>query len=158
MKTVTTSKSVTTAPASAAKLDLYLDRLAASHSPTGRLIFALDATASREPTWDAATTLTASMFQAVTAIDIQLTHYRGVNEWRAERWTSSADVLTELMSKVRCASGATQIGRILDHAKKENARRKVSALVFVGDCFEEDADAICATAEVGPACVPLSGR
>jgi hypothetical protein len=142
---------VSTAPASAAKLDLYLDRLAAHHTPTGRLIFALDATASREPTWDAATTLTASMFAAVTALDVQLVFYRGVNECRASSWTSDARVLTKWMSSVRCAAGATQIGRILAHAKKEDAKQKVSALVFVGDAVEENPDTLCVRFDKGSA-------
>jgi hypothetical protein len=143
---MTTNKSVSITPASATKLDLYLDRLAAHHTPPGRLIFALDATASREPTWDAAVTLTAAMFAAVTALDVQLVYYRGVNECRSSSWVSDGRVLTNLMSKVRCAAGMTQVERILDHARKENAKQKVSALVFVGDAFEEEADAICVTA------------
>jgi len=42
------------APASAAKLDAFLDHLAAHTSNHGRIVFALDATASRQPTWDPA--------------------------------------------------------------------------------------------------------
>jgi hypothetical protein len=41
----------------------------------GRLIFALDATASREPTWDMAAQLQASMFEQAAMIgglDVQL--------------------------------------------------------------------------------------
>lgn len=145
---------ITTGPASAAKLELYLDRLAARTSAPGSLVFALDATASRQPTWDAAASLTASMFAAVTALNvrlnIQLVHYRGVDECRAWNWTSNASTLNGFMSKVRCSAGATQIGRVLQHAKKENAKQKIAALVFVGDSCEEDADALCAQAKQLP--------
>jgi hypothetical protein len=142
---VTSNKFVSITPASPAKLDLYLDRLAA-HSSTGRLIFALDATASREPTWDTAATLTAAMFKAVTLLDVQLVYYRGVNECRMSPWVSEGRVLTGLMSKVRCAPGETQIGKILAHARRENAKQKVSALVFIGDCCEENPVTLCAAA------------
>jgi hypothetical protein len=149
-----TTNAITTGPASAAKLDLYLDRLAARTSAPGWLIFALDATASREATWDAAASLTAAMFTAVTALNIrlniQLTHYRGVDECRAWNWTSDARVLTNYMSKVRCSAGATQLGKILTHARKENAKQKIAALVFVGDSCEENPDTLCAKARELP--------
>ena len=146
-----TTKSVTTAPASAAKLDLYLDRLAARHVPTGNLIFSLDATGSREQAWDAAVTLTASMFEAVgNKLNLQLVYYGGVKTFRWTGWVSDARAFNAPMSKVRCDTGATQITRLLDHAKKENTKRKISALVFVGDAFEEDADAVCAMAKELP--------
>ncbi|HEV7994737.1 MAG TPA: VWA domain-containing protein, partial [Stellaceae bacterium] len=46
----------------------------------GRLIFALDATASREPTWDRACRIQGEMFEATAALgglEIQLVFYRG---------------------------------------------------------------------------------
>jgi hypothetical protein len=125
-----TDKFVTTAPTSSAKLDLYLDRLAAQNPTTGRLIFALDATASREPTWDTAATLTAAMFEAVTALDVQLVYYRGINECRASPWVSDARTLTGKMKTVRCEAGETQIDRILAHARKAERRRQAKS---VGD-------------------------
>jgi len=56
----------------------------AAHRP--QLIFALDATASREPTWEKATTLQSQMFAeaaSVGALDLQLVYYRGHDECRA---------------------------------------------------------------------------
>ena len=50
------------------------------------------------------------------------------------------------MKKVRCEAGETQIGRILDHARKEDIKQKVSALVFIGDACEENPDTLCAAA------------
>src|SRR5262247_1762928 len=52
----------------------------------GRLIFALDATMSRQPTWDTACRLQADMFREAAAIgglDVQLVYYRGLAECRA---------------------------------------------------------------------------
>ena len=42
--------------------------------------------------------------------------------------------------RVACLAGHTQIARVLKHALKEAKTRKVNALVFVGDCLEEDLD------------------
>jgi hypothetical protein len=106
----------------------------------GRLIFALDATASREPTWDMACQLHGEMFDEVAKIgglDVQLVFYRG-RECKASDWVSDARALTDVMTKVECLTGYTQIGKVLAHARKENSRQRVSALVFVGDAMEEE--------------------
>src|SRR5262245_47517993 len=87
----------------------------------GRLIFALDATMSRQPMWDMACSLQADMFREVAAIgglDVQLVYYRGLGECRASRWVSDARQLGGLMEKIDCRGGNTQIGRILAHARK----------------------------------------
>src|SRR5262249_6651435 len=115
----------------------------------GRLIFALDATMSRQPTWDEACRLQADMFQETAAIgglDVQLAYYRGLSECRTSRFVSDARLLGGLMEKIDCRGGHTQIGRILAHARHESEARKVQALVFVGDAMEEPLDDLCASA------------
>ena len=115
----------------------------------GRLIFALDATMSRQPTWDAACQLQADMFREAAAIgglDVQLLYYRGLTECRASGWVSQPERLASLMERIDCRGGHTQIGRILGHARKETERHKVQALVFVGDAMEEAIDDLCAAA------------
>ena len=55
----------------------------ASTGRRGRLIFALDATVSRQPTWDQACHIQAEMFQeteALGGLDVQLVYYRGFRE------------------------------------------------------------------------------
>lgn len=82
----------------------------------GQLVFALDATASREPAWAAASELTAAMFGTVAAIgglDVQLCYYRGHNECTVSRWHSDASALTAVMRRVSCVAGFTQIRRVL---------------------------------------------
>jgi hypothetical protein len=124
----------------------------------GRLIFALDATMSRQPTWDEACRLQADMFQEAAAIgglDVQLAYYRGLSECRASRFVSDARMLGDLMEKIACRGGHTQIGRILAHARNETETKKVQALVFVGDAMEESLDDLCASAgELGLLGVP----
>jgi len=109
----------------------------------GRLIFAMDATMSREPTWDHACGIQAEMFKEAAALgglDVQLVYYRGFGECRASRWVSDPHGLLRLMTGVTCRAGHTQIGKILAHAERETRKRKVNALVFVGDALEEDID------------------
>lgn len=115
----------------------------------GRLIFAMDATMSRQPTWDLALSLQAEMFKAVDrtgGLSVQLAYFRGMGEARTSRWTDEAGELARLMTTVSCRGGATQIGRMLEHARDEHARMPVNAFVFVGDAMEEPIDRLCATA------------
>jgi hypothetical protein len=115
----------------------------------GRLVFAMDATMSRRPTWDLALSLQADMFQAVEevgSLDVQLVYFRGHDECRASKWVSEPAALARLMTRVSCHGGLTQIGRVLAHARAECLETKVNALVYVGDCMEENVDALCAKA------------
>jgi hypothetical protein len=115
----------------------------------GRLIFALDATMSRQPLWDTACRLQGDMFRETAAIgglDVQLIYYRGLGECRASRFVSDARELGGLMEKIDCRGGRTQIAKILSHTRRETEKQKVQALVFVGDAMEEPIDDLCAIA------------
>jgi hypothetical protein len=136
-----------------------LKTLAPTSSGTrGRLIFALDATASRQPTWDTACSLQAEMFREVATIgslDVQLVYYRGISECRASRWISNPEQLAKTMSQIVCNAGTTQIEKVLIHASKESKLLRVSALVFVGDAMEENPDKLAhAASELGRFGVP----
>jgi hypothetical protein len=124
----------------------------------GRLIFALDATASRQPTWDQAAQIQGEMFiqtAALGGLEIQLCCYRGFGEFKVSPWlTRSADLL-RMMTSVFCRAGQTQIRKVLKHAINETKARRVAALVFVGDCVEEDIDELGTLAgELGVLGVP----
>ena len=109
-------------------------------SGTGRLIFALDATASREPTWDLASQVQGEMFLEAArlgGLEVQLVFYRGFAECKSTGWVRDGQELVRLMRAVRCVAGRTQLHRVLRHAAAEARRRPVQALVFVGDCMEE---------------------
>jgi hypothetical protein len=117
--------------------------------PRGRMVFALDATMSRQPTWDSACRLQSEMFReaaAVGGLDIQLVYYRGFGECGASKWVSETGRLGELMSCISCRGGHTQIGKVLQHARREAEVNKVQVLVFVGDAMEEKLDELCAAA------------
>jgi hypothetical protein len=124
----------------------------------GRLMFAMDATASREPTWDRACQIQGEMFTETAALgglDIQLCYYRGYGEFEASPWLSSADALLQRMTSASCRAGQTQIEKVLRQAIEQTNQKKVQALVFVGDCMEEDVDRLCHLAgELGMLGVP----
>jgi hypothetical protein len=122
---------------------------ASTSSGRGRLIFALDATMSRQPTWDLAQALQVKMFQVAAqlgGLDVQLIYFRGFNECRASRFVSGGRGLAELMGRIEVRGGETQIRRVLAHARDEAKRAKVGALVFIGDAMEESPDALASLA------------
>jgi hypothetical protein len=125
----------------------------------GRLVFALDATMSRQPTWDMACALQADMFREAAvsgSLDIRLVYYRGLNECRASGWISDSAHLAKLMGGIACQGGNTQIGKVLSEARREAVASGVRAVVFVGDAMEEAIDALCAKAgELGLLKVPV---
>ncbi|WP_282607362.1 VWA domain-containing protein [Pelagibius sp. Alg239-R121] len=133
---------------SGAEVDAFLRKVAQSTAPApeggrGRLIFAMDATASRQPTWDQACHIQAEMFKETSALgglEIQLVFYRGFGECKASSWIANADELLRRMTSVSCFAGHTQIGKVLNRAIGETKKKKVGALVFVGDAVEEDID------------------
>lgn len=111
-----------------------------------RLVFAIDATASRQPTWDTACHLQAGMFEATRAIGglaIQLCYYRGFNGFKASAWLTGSDALGQQMARVSCEGGHTQIARLLRHGLATHQATPVQALVFIGDAVEENPDTLC---------------
>jgi hypothetical protein len=147
-------KDLPTERPSADPVETFLKEVAQTPPPPpgsgrGRLIFAMDATASREPTWDRACQVQGQMFletAALGGLDVQLVYYRGFDECRASRWVDNPGDLVRLMTGVFCLAGQTKLGRVLKHAVRETEKKRVAALVFVGDCFEETLDEVGQTA------------
>jgi len=153
-------------PAGAARtadVDAFLRKVAATPTTRaggrGRLIFAMDATASREPTWDRACHIQGEMFgetAALGGLEIQLVYYRGFGECKASGWLTRSDELLRRMTGVFCLGGRTQIEKVLKRAVTETKKKRVNALVFVGDCMEEDVDLLCHLAgQLGMLGVPV---
>jgi len=142
------------APSPRAEIDAFLAQVKAIGPTTpagarGRLIFALDATMSRQPTWDSACRLQGEMFReaaSVGGLDIQLLYYRGFGECRSSKWVSQTERLADLMGRIDCRGGQTQIGKVLAHARREADAEAIPVLVFVGDAMEESLDTLCAAA------------
>jgi hypothetical protein len=148
---------------STTEVDAFLAKMQSLTAETtttgGRLIFALDATASRHDTWDMACQLQGDMFREVATIgglSVQLVYYRGLTECRSSRWVTQSEHLSGLMTRIDCRAGRTQIGKVLAHARRETELLKVSALVFVGDASEEEDDKLLPAAyELGRLGVPV---
>jgi hypothetical protein len=116
-------------------------------SPSARLMFALDATASRETTWSEARRLHATMFDVAAEfqgnLQVQLCYYQGVALFQCSKWLEDALALKKVMAPIRCLGGYTQIEAVLHHAIKETKRAPIKAVVFIGDAVEEDPDRLC---------------
>ena len=125
----------------------------------GRLVLAMDATMSRQHSWDMALEIQGDMFAEagrIGGLDVQLVYFRGFGECRASKWTPDTAVLARLMSGIRCQGGRTQIGRVLKHLKGEAAAGKVNACIYIGDALEEDIDSLAELAgEVGLLGIPV---
>jgi hypothetical protein len=118
---------------------------AAATTAVQRLLFAIDATASRQPTWDLASELHAELFAEVERLGhvaVQLVYFRGLADFRASPWLTTPAELRTRMLEVTCAGGRTQIVRVLRHATEEAARAPVRALIYIGDAFEESLPAL----------------
>jgi hypothetical protein len=141
----------------ASAVSAFLDQVnampAVAAGARGKLVIALDATMSRQPTWDLACSLQADMFRTAASIGglmMQLVYFRGLAECRASRYVSDSAALSTMMNKIRCEGGQTQIIRVLDHLRDAATHDGVRAFVYVGDAMEESADKILARAgEIG---------
>ena len=146
-----------------AQVQAFLEQVARTPSvkpagARGRLLFGMDATASREPTWDMACQIQGEMFAETASLgglDVKLVFYRGFRELKTSGWLSTSEQLIPVMTRVRCLGGQTQLERLLRYAASETRKARIGALVFVGDAMEEDVDAVCAAAgELGMLGVP----
>lgn len=130
-----------------------------SGSGSGRLVLAMDATLSRQHSWDQALAIQSEMFREagrVGGLAMQLVYFRSFDECRASKWTGDTEALARLMSSIRCQGGNTQIGRVLKHLRAEAGAGKVNACVYVGDAMEENIDDLAKVAgEIGLLGVPI---
>jgi hypothetical protein len=122
-----------------------------SAKQTGRIIFAMDATASRSHVWDTVSKIQKDMFSAIDRLgelEIKLMYFRGDGECKASPWLKDEGNLLRLLDKVTCMAGPTQILRVLDHASSEHDKSDVHALIFIGDSCEEEFSGIETKAEI----------
>lgn len=139
----------------------FLSKVAALPKSGGdaRLIFSLDATASRQGTWDVASQLQNEMFlsaQSLGGLNVQLCYFRGFGEFFSSDWQSNPDELLRIMSTIQCQAGATQLHRLLQHAIDEDQYTKIKCLIYIGDAMEENIDLLAQLAgKLGLLNVPL---
>jgi hypothetical protein len=108
----------------------------ATETPAGRsrLVFAVDATASRSAAWGAAKKLQDKLFAAVPGeLDVALAVHGGNKLHTFTPFTANAMELRKLAATVRCRAGHTRLLDILARSLNTGA----SVMVYIGDVFEE---------------------
>ncbi|MBV6657801.1 MAG: VWA domain-containing protein [Devosiaceae bacterium] len=133
------------ATSNSADVDAFVQAMQSAPQPSGqgRLLFALDATLSRERTWDRACHIQAQMFaeaDKVNGLAMKFVYFRGFDECRASGWKTDGKALARAMAGIQTLGGQTQIVRVLGFARKELAKNPVPALIYIGDAVEEDFD------------------
>ena len=139
----------------------FLTKVATMRKSGGeaRLIFSVDATASRQATWDVASQLQTEMFfstQTLSRLNVQLCYFRGFGEFFSSNWQGNPEEIARIMSGIHCEAGITQLERLLRHAIKENEKQKIKCVVYIGDAMEENIDVLAQLAgQLGLLNVPL---
>lgn len=100
-----------------------------------RLVFAIDATASREPAWQAAKATTDALFHALPGqLDIALAVHSGSRLTAFTDFASDPAPLRQAASLLQCEAGITRLLDILERTRDASAK----VLIYIGDVFEED--------------------
>lgn len=136
------TKTNTAAPAKRGAFGRALERFREKRKADSRSVrigFIVDATASREQTWETAQTVQGRMFQALAGLgkaEIRLVHFGG-GDLADHGWHADTRALARKMAGVRCRMGLTQIIPALQlFIAGEPA---ADAVILVGDAFEEEA-------------------
>lgn len=125
------------------RADLIAAAVASARRP--RLVLAVDATASREPAWEAAKCVMDELFAALPGqIDVALAVHGGSVMHTFTGFVTDPSTLQDRAASVRCRSGETRLLAILDRVREED---NVKVVVYVGDVFEESLDAGLAAAD-----------
>ena len=100
-----------------------------------RLVFAFDATASREPAWATARRVTDALFKALPGeLDVALAVHGGSRLHTFTAFTTNANTLRDRAAGIVCEAGHTRLLAILSESLK---RPGVRVITYVGDVFEE---------------------
>src|SRR3984957_3428752 len=105
-------------------------------TPTrARLIFGFDATASREPAWATARTVTDALVKALPGeLDVALAVHGGSMLHTFTEFTADPNKLRDRAASIVCIAGTTRLLPILSRALSNDGVRVV---VYIGDVFEE---------------------
>jgi|SRR5262249_49910406 len=111
--------------------------------PQGRIAFVIDATGSRERTWETASQLQAEMLSEAVKLgkgklELAVIYFRGMDEVSASNWTSDARELQHFMGRIRCEGGYTKYQRAFQRVRQEHQKQPINAVVAIGDMLEEE--------------------
>ena len=100
-----------------------------------RLVFAFDATASREPAWATARQVTDALVRALPGeLDVALAVHGGSRLHTFTDFSPDARTLRDRAAGISCVPGFTRMLPILSGSLK---RAGVRVVVYIGDVFEE---------------------
>jgi hypothetical protein len=106
--------------------------------PAARLVFAVDATASRSAAWETAKGLTDTLIEALPGqLEVSLAVHGGGRVHTFTEFTAHARKLRKIAAGIRCEVGGTRLLDILGHVLECEGVRVV---VYIGDTFEECPD------------------
>jgi hypothetical protein len=113
-------------------------KIALALKKTPKLLFSMDATASRQPSWDVAQEITLSMFDVMPGgLKIALAYHSGGHLKAVTDFRADAAYFKDQIAGVQCEAGLTALCEILESASEIPA---LSSLIYIGDCFEERLD------------------
>lgn len=100
-----------------------------------KLLFSLDATASRHGAWEASQKITHSMFDSIPGeLSVALSYHGGSRLKEFTEFTQSFKKFQDKLSLIECEAGATKLNDILENASRIE---DIGAIVYIGDCYEE---------------------
>jgi hypothetical protein len=103
------------------------------HRP--RLVFGFDASASREPAWAMARTVTDALVRALPGeLDVALAVHGGGLMHTFTAFTADANALRDRAAGIRCIAGQTRLLSIMARSLREPGVRVVT---YIGDVYEE---------------------
>jgi hypothetical protein len=108
---------------------------------SGNIGFLFDATASRSDVWCEAQDIISNMFRSIgsgTGISMRMVEYGSQGDIVDHAWQNNVDSMCESIKNVECRGGITQINECLNKFVSDHAGRLPSAIIFVGDHYEED--------------------
>ena len=101
-----------------------------------RLVFAVDATASREPAWATARQVTDALVKALPGeLDVALAVHGGSRVHTFTPFTNRAAILRDRAAGIFCQAGLTRLLPIIAASLKQPAIR---VMIYIGDVFEEN--------------------
>ncbi|MCD8566387.1 MAG: VWA domain-containing protein [Alphaproteobacteria bacterium] len=137
-----------------AALEKAQTRVGTGATYNGRVGFIIDATGSRESTWNEAQKIQTDMFSSVAGkggLKLKLTHFGG-STLSVHEWMDDPNAVASKMKEVSCMLGLTQIIKALEAFLVDNPKEAASSIILVGDSFEENIE------ELGPFCEKLKNQ
>ena len=113
-----------------------LQRAVSREKAKGKLLFSLDATASRSGAWEVSKQITNIIFDTIPGqLEVALAYHGGSQVKKFTDFTKSFKRFQDQLMMIECEAGMTQLNEILLSSSKING---LGAICYIGDCYEEN--------------------